>query len=143
MMGGFTCGWQVVQCAGRRERPASSGRGAACLVDLGLGVRVAEGKVKMSRISFMRLGAGLLSLAVPFMMAGPVAAQPTAPEVSSVELACLALGFNVNECTFAVREGVYQVVEGDVNADLEAQGVDYSVDLGDIEAGTEFSADIN
>ena len=35
----------------------------------------------MSRISSMRLGAGLLSLAVPFMMAGPVAAQPSAPEV--------------------------------------------------------------
>jgi hypothetical protein len=91
----------------------------------------------------MRLGAGLLSLAVPFMMAGPVAAQPSSSEVSSVELACLALGFNVNECTFAVREGVYQVVEGNVNGDLEAQGVDYSVDLGDVEAGTEFAADVN
>jgi hypothetical protein len=98
----------------------------------------------MSRISCMRLGAGLLSLAVPFMMAGPVAAvEPTAPEVSSVELACLALGFDVNTCTFAVREGVYQVVEGDVNGDLELQGIDYSVDLGDVEAGSEFGADIN
>jgi hypothetical protein len=109
-------------------------------------VRVAEGKVKMSRISFMRLGAGLLSLAVPFMMAGPVAAvEPTAPEVSSVELACLALGFDVSTCTFAVREGVYEVVEGDVNADLEAQGVDFVVDVGE-EAGAEpgeFGADIN
>jgi len=91
----------------------------------------------------MRLGAGLLSLAVPFMMAGPVAAQPAADEVSSVELACLALGFSVSECTFAVREGVYRVVEGSVNDDLETQGVDYSVDLGDVEAGTEFVADVN
>ena len=97
----------------------------------------------MSRISRVRLGAGLLSLAVPFMMAGPVGAQPSAPEVSSVELACLALGFDVNTCTFAVREGVYQVVEGSVNADLGEQGLAYSVDLGDIEAGTEFGADIN
>jgi hypothetical protein len=97
----------------------------------------------MSRISCVRLGAGLLSLAVPFMMAGPVAAQPTAPEVSSVELACLALGFDVNTCTTAVREGVYQVVEGSVNTDLEEQGVAFAVDLGDVAAGDEFGADIN
>jgi len=93
----------------------------------------------------MRLGAGLLSLAVPFMMAGPVAAAPTAPEVSSVEVACLALGFDVNTCTFAVREGVYEVVEGDVNADLSDQGLAYSVDLGEpvgAEPG-EFGSDIN
>src|SRR5215218_9236421 len=99
----------------------------------------------MSRISSMRLGAGLLSLAVPFMMAGPVAAAPTAPEVSSVEVACLALGFDVNTCTFAVREGVYEVVEGDVNADLSDQGLAYSVDLREpvgAEPG-EFGSDIN
>jgi hypothetical protein len=93
----------------------------------------------------MRLGAGLLSLAVPFMMAGPVAAQPSAAEVSSVELACLALGFDVNTCTFAVREGVYEVVEGSVNADLAEQGLAYVVDVGE-EAGSEpgeFGADIN
>jgi hypothetical protein len=97
----------------------------------------------MSRISYKGLGAALLSLAVPFMMAGPVAAQPAANEVSAVELACLALGFDVNTCTTAVREGVYQVVEGGVNADLEAQGVAYSVDLGDVAAGDEFGYDIN
>jgi hypothetical protein len=97
----------------------------------------------MSRISSMRLGAGLLSLAVPFMMAGPVAAQPSAPEVSSVELACLALGFDVNTCTVAVREGVYQVVEGSVNTDLADQGLAYTVDLGDVAAGEEFGYDIN
>jgi hypothetical protein len=99
----------------------------------------------MSRISCMRLGAGLLSLAVPFMMAGPVAAEPTAPEVSSVELACLALGFDVNTCTFAVREGVYEVVEGDVNGDLSAQGVAYTVDVGEPEGAEpgDFASDIN
>ena len=42
-----------------------------------------------------------------------------------------------------MREGVYQVVEGDVNADLAAEGVAYSVDLGDIAAGTEFGSDVN
>jgi hypothetical protein len=97
----------------------------------------------MSRISYKGLGAALLSLTVPFMMAGPVAAQPAANEVSAVELACLALGFDVHTCTAAVREGVFQVVEGTVNADLEAQGVAYSVDLGDVAAGEEFASDIN
>jgi hypothetical protein len=97
----------------------------------------------MSRISYKGLGAALLSLAVPFMMAGPVAAQPAANEVSAVELACLALGFDVHTCTVAVREGVYQVVEGSVNADLGEQGLDYSVDLGDVAAGDEFGYDIN
>ena len=97
----------------------------------------------MSRISYKGLGAALLSLAVPFMMAAPVAAQPTAPEVASVELACLALGFDVNTCTGAVREGVYQVVEGSVNTDLADQGLAYSIDLGEIAAGDEFGYDIN
>jgi hypothetical protein len=97
----------------------------------------------MSRISYKGLGAALLSLTVPFIMAGPVAAQPAANEVAAAELACLALGFDVNTCTFAVREGVYQVVEGGVNADLAEQGVAYSVDLGDVAAGDEFGADIN
>jgi hypothetical protein len=106
-------------------------------------VRVAEGKVTMSRISYKGLGAALLSLAVPFMMAGPVAAQPAPAEVSAVELACLALGFDVNTCTAAVREGVYQVVEGSVNTDLADQGIAYSVDLGDVAAGDEFGYDIN
>ena len=97
----------------------------------------------MSRISYKGLGAALLSFTVPFMMAGPVAAAPEPAEVSAVELACLALGFDVNTCTFAVREGVYQVVEGDVNTDLADQGVALSVDLGDIAAGDEFGSDIN
>jgi hypothetical protein len=97
----------------------------------------------MSRISYKGLGAALLSLAVPFMMVGPVAAQPAPAEVSAVELACLALGFDVNTCTAAVREGVYQVVEGSVNTDLADQGLAYSVDLGDVAAGDEFGYDIN
>jgi len=94
----------------------------------------------MSRISYKGLGAALVSFTVPFMMAGPVAAQPAANEVSAVELACLALGFDVNTCTFAVREGVYDVVEGDVNADLAGQGVDFTVDIGE---GNDFVSDIN
>ncbi|MBW3631644.1 MAG: hypothetical protein KY456_01315 [Chloroflexi bacterium] len=99
----------------------------------------------MSRISYKRLGAALLSLAVPFMMAGPVAAQPAPAEVSAVELACLALGFDINTCTFAVREGVYDVIENNVNADLGAQGLAYVVDVGE-EVGAEpgeFASDIN
>jgi hypothetical protein len=97
----------------------------------------------MSRISYKGLGAALLSLSVPFMMAGPVAAQPAANEVSSVELACLDLGFDVSTCTSAVSEGVFQVVEGDVNADLAGQGIALSLDLGDVAAGEEFASDIN
>jgi hypothetical protein len=108
-------------------------------------VRVAEGKVTMSRISYKGLGAALLSLAVPFMMAGPVAAQPAPAEVSAVELACLALGFDVNTCTFAVREGVYEVIEADVNADLGEQGLAYVVDVGEVGAAEPggFGYDIN
>ena len=97
----------------------------------------------MSRISYKGLGAALLSFTVPFMMAGPVAAAPAPAEVSAVELACLALGFDVNTCTSAVREGVYGVVEGSVNGDLAGQGLDFSVDLGDVAAGEEFASDIN
>ena len=66
-------------------------------------------------------------------------------EVSAVELACLALGFDVSTCTFAVREGVYQVVEDDVNADL-ARRVSTIVGGSWREVGTsraEFGADIN
>jgi hypothetical protein len=99
----------------------------------------------MSRYSYKRLGAGLLSLVVPFMMAGPVAAQPEPVEVSAVELACLALGFDTSTCTFAVREGVYDVVENEVNADLGEQGLAYVVDVGE-EVGSEpgeFGSDIN
>ena len=85
----------------------------------------------MSKVSYKRLGVALVSLAVPLMLAAPVAAQdPSAPEVASVELACLGLGFDIHTCTGAVTEGVYDVVEGNINADLEAQGVAYVVDVG-------------
>jgi hypothetical protein len=98
----------------------------------------------MSRISCVRLGAGLLSLVVPFMMAGSVAAQPSASEVASVELACLALGsYDVHTCTGAVVEGLYGEREGAVNAGLAEQGLAYSIDLGDVAAGDEFGYDIN
>ena len=86
-----------------------------------------------------------MSLAVPFMMAAPAAAQPAPVEVSAVQLACLALGFDINTCTFAVREGVYEVIEADVNAQLGEQGLAYVVDVGE-EAAAEpggFGSDIN
>jgi hypothetical protein len=44
-----------------------------------------------------------------------------------------------------VREGVYDVVENDVNADLGEQGLDFVVDVGE-EVGNEpgeFGADLN
>jgi len=95
----------------------------------------------MSRISYKGLGAALLSLTVPFMFAGPVAAQPSASDVSAVELACLDLPeqFGIHTCTGAVTEGVVNVVEGDVNADLAEQGLDFTVGLGE----DPFAFDIN
>ena len=99
----------------------------------------------MSRISYKGLGAALLSITVPFMMAGSVAAQPAPNEVSSVEVACLGLGFDVHTCTGAVTEGVYDVVENDVNGGLAGQGIDFTVDVGQpvgSEPG-EFGSDIN
>jgi hypothetical protein len=99
----------------------------------------------MSRLSYKGLGAALLSFTVPCMLAGPVAAEPAPAEVSAVELACLALGFDVITCTFAVREGVYDVVEHEVNADLGDQGLAFVVDVGE-EVGSEpgeFGSDIN
>jgi hypothetical protein len=68
----------------------------------------------MSKVSYKRLGVALESLAVPFMLVGPVAAAPSAPEVSSVELACLAHDIDISTCTGAVTEGIYDVVEGEV-----------------------------
>jgi hypothetical protein len=84
----------------------------------------------MSKISYKRLGVALMSLAMPLVVVVPVAAQPSAPEVSSVEIACLGAGFDINTCTGAVQEGVYDVVEDNVNGDLADQGVDYVVDVG-------------
>jgi hypothetical protein len=98
----------------------------------------------MSKVSYKRLGVALMSLAVPFMVAGSAAAAPGADEVSSVELACLAY-YDISTCTGAVSDGVIDVVEDEVNADLGDLGVDYIVDVGEIvgsEPG-EFGYDIN
>lgn len=100
----------------------------------------------MSKVSCKRLGVALVSLAVPFMVAGPVAAAPTAPEVGSVAVECiLGLGIDISTCQGAVTEGVYDVVEDETNANLADQGVDFVVDVG-IAVGAEpgsFPSDIN
>jgi hypothetical protein len=83
----------------------------------------------MSKFSYKRVGMALIGLAVPFMAVGSAMAAPGADEVSSVELACLAY-FDVSTCTPAVSDGVIDVVEDEVNADLSDQGVDYVVDVG-------------
>jgi hypothetical protein len=94
----------------------------------------------MSKVSYKRLGVALVSLAVPFMLAAPVAAAPAPDEVSAVSIECiLGLGIDIHTCAGAVTEGVYEVVE----ADLAAEG--HEVDLGivaDIEPGG-FPYDIN
>jgi hypothetical protein len=98
----------------------------------------------MSKLSYKRLGMALVGLAVPFMAVGSAAAAPGADEVSAVELACLAY-YDISTCTNAVSDGVIDVVEDEVNADLADQGVDYVVDAGHpsgAEPG-ELSSDIN
>ena len=84
----------------------------------------------MSKFSYKRVGMALIGLAVPFMAVGSAAAAPGADEVSSVELACLAY-YDISTCTGAVNDGVIDVVEDEVNADLYDQGVDYVVDVGE------------
>jgi hypothetical protein len=100
----------------------------------------------MSNISCKRLGAALVSLAAPIMLVAPVAAQPSAPEVGNVATTCIiGYAIDISTCQGAVTEGVYEVVEGDVNGGLVEQGVDYVVDLG-APAGAEpgdFPSDIN
>jgi hypothetical protein len=100
----------------------------------------------MSKVSYRRLGGALVSLAVPFMLVAPVAAQPSAPEVGNVATTCIiGHAIDISTCQGAVTEGVYEVVEGEVNADLLEEGVAYVVDVG-AEAGTEpgdFPYDIN
>jgi hypothetical protein len=94
----------------------------------------------MNKISYKRLGVALVSLAVPFMLAAPVGAAPTAPEVSSVELACLAHGFDISTCTGAVVEGVYDVVEGEVEGNT---GVFFDLGISADIAPGNFPYDIN
>ena len=99
----------------------------------------------MSNVSYKRLGGVLVSLAVPFMLAAPVAAQPSAPEVGNVAVTCIGLVDDVSTCQGAVTEGIYEVVEGEVGADLAEQGLAYIVDIG-APAGSEpgdFPYDIN
>ena len=100
----------------------------------------------MSKVSYRRLGGALVSLAVPFMLVAPVAAQPSAPEVGNVATTCIiGHAIDISTCQGAVTEGVYEVVEGDVNAGLYDEGVDFVVDLG-AAAGSEpgdFPYDIN
>ena len=95
----------------------------------------------MSNVSFKRLSVALVGLAVPFGMVGGASAAPTAGEVSSVQLACQAY-FDISTCTHAVTEGVYDVVEDEVNSGI---AVDYTLDLG-MADGTgpgDFGYDIN
>jgi hypothetical protein len=100
----------------------------------------------MSNVLKKRLGVALVGLAVPFMLAAPVAAAPGPGEVAAVSEACiLGHGIDISTCQGAVTEGVYDVVEDEVNANLVNEGVDYVVDVG-AAAGTEpgdFPYDIN
>ncbi len=98
----------------------------------------------MSKVSYKRLGVALVSLAVPFMVSGPVSAAPGADEVAGVQLACQAY-FDISTCTHAVTDGVYDVVEGDVNGQLGDLGLDYVVDIGEPEGSepSSLSSDIN
>jgi hypothetical protein len=94
----------------------------------------------MSKVSYKRLGVALVSLAVPFMLAGPVAAAPAPDEVSAVSIECiLGLGIDISTCAGAVTEGVYEVVEADLA--LEGHDVDLGLKLGN-EPG-DFASDIN
>ncbi len=98
----------------------------------------------MSKVSYKRLGVALVSLAVPFMVSGAAAAAPSADEVAGVQLACQAQ-FDISTCTHAVTDGVYDVVEDDVNGQLGDLGLSYVVDVGEV-AGNEpgsLSYDIN
>lgn len=100
----------------------------------------------MSKVSCKRLGMALVGVAMPFMVAGTVAAAPTAPEVGNVATQCvLGLGIDISTCSGAVAEGVYDVVEVETNDQLAGQGVDYVVDVGApsvVEPGN-FPYDIN
>jgi hypothetical protein len=86
----------------------------------------------MMKVSGKRLGVTLVSLAVPFMMAAPAALAdaPSPAEVANVAGYCLGYGYDVSTCSGAVKEGVEDVVEEGVNADLYNQGVSYTVDIG-------------
>ncbi|MCA9878937.1 MAG: hypothetical protein KC442_14190 [Thermomicrobiales bacterium] len=85
----------------------------------------------MSNVSFKRLSVALVGLAVPFSLVGAASAAPSPAEVSDVQLACQAY-YDISTCTHAVTDGVYDVVEDEVNAGL---GVDYTVEIGEAGLG--------
>ncbi|MBA2596138.1 MAG: hypothetical protein M3Q50_02670 [Chloroflexota bacterium] len=98
------------------------------------------------KVSMKRLGGIAVSLAVPVLLAAPVAAAPSADEVGVVAVTCIVdVGIDLSTCQNAVTEGIFEVVEGDVNSGLEDQGVVYSVDLGALEGSEpgDFPYDIN
>lgn len=88
----------------------------------------------MMKVTKTRLGVALVGLAVPFMVAGPAAAAPGPDEVAAVQLTCLNY-FDISTCTHAVTDGVYDVVEDEVNWGLGDQGVDYVVEIGEAGIG--------
>jgi hypothetical protein len=100
----------------------------------------------MSNVLYKRLGVALVGLAVPFMLAAPVAAAPGPGEVAAVSEVCiLDYGIDISTCQGAVTEGVYDVVEDEVNAQLANDGVIYTVDVGHKVGGEpgDFISDIN
>ncbi|MFT4040971.1 MAG: hypothetical protein QM692_22505 [Thermomicrobiales bacterium] len=84
----------------------------------------------MSNVSFKRLSVALVGLAVPFSLVGAAAAAPSAGEIAGVQLACQAY-YDVSTCQGAVTDGVYDVIEGDINGELAGEGIDYAVELGE------------
>ena len=94
----------------------------------------------MSRISYKRLSAALVGVALPLTMAGSAAAQLPGPqEVASVELECIVgLGFDVTTCNQAVIEGLYEVAEVqvggaiDLGAEEGAEPGDFGYDINEI-----------
>ncbi len=100
----------------------------------------------MMKVTYKRLGGVLVSLAVPFMLVAPVAAAPSGAEVGNVAVICIVdAGIDISTCQGAVTEGLFEVVEGDVNGSLADGGVVYSIDLGAAEGSEpgDFSVDIN
>jgi hypothetical protein len=85
----------------------------------------------MRSVSYKQLGMALVGLALPLTLVTPVAAAPRPDEVAAVSTQCIiGLGIDVSTCAGAVEEGVYEVVEDEVNTSLSEQAIDYTVDIG-------------
>ena len=85
----------------------------------------------MSNSFYKRLGIGLVGLAVPFMLAGPVAAQPDPDTAGHVAVECIVgLGIDISDCAYAIEQGAIDVHEDIVNANLADMGLGYVVDVG-------------